>query len=652
MQRLAFGCGSVLTACLLGCGQQTTYQPHTAGTLALTRDDALLYAVDADNRLVAIVDTASGAKVDEVPVGAMPEQIVLGPDDTAYVANRGDRSVSVFRRDAPHAVQTLPVGVEPVGLALSDNGARLYVVNAVSLSDVEHGSLMAIDTASLALQWELMLPPDPRGIALLSDNRAAVSLYRQGDLVEVDLATPSVVKVGTGLKATANRVDSSIPPALVQSFSPRAMNQLLVSGDRSQVYAAVTWSTDRVLNAAQSSTAKSSSSSSNAYGSPNDPQSCTSGAVAGSGIATFKASNLEAMAAPVNACQQPATPEHPPTRLIGLPGVPLQGPVAMVVDHGGTWVYVALRDSDNVAIVPTASSGGTTVKQHVSLGLGSAPTGLALSSDGRTLYVHSSFRHEIRTLVSSGAGSNARVVARPGTMVVAGEVLPPDVIEGRRLFFSASDTRMNNPSTVGVACATCHLEGRDDGHVWNFVEGPRQTPSLAGRKISSTAPFHWGGEHATFAAFLNQTVGSRMGGTGLEPDKQSALLAFIDSLPLPDNPMRLPSPTDAQHRGAEVFQKAGCNGCHAGEAFTTNNFANVGTFVTDGPVKDDLALLSKGLNTPSLLGVARTAPYLHDGSAQTLRDRILRNKALDLHGQTSSLTDAEVSDLVEYLHTL
>jgi DNA-binding beta-propeller fold protein YncE/mono/diheme cytochrome c family protein len=650
MPRLPLGCAPLLTACLLGCGPQPTHEPHSAGTLALTRDDALLYAVDADNRIVARIDTASGAKLGEVPVGAMPEQIVLGPDDTAYVANRGDRTISVFRREAPFEVRTVPVGVEPVGIALSDNGARLYVVNAASLTDVEHGSLMAVDTSSLTVEWELLLPPEPRGIALLNDKRAVVSLYREGHLVEVDLATPNVARVGTGLKAAANKVDSSIPPGLVETFSPRGMNQLLVSPDRTQIYAAVTWASDRVLNAAETTTTHGSSTST--YGNSSDAQACTGGAVATSGIATFKASNLEAMVAPVNSCEQAAAPEHPPTRLVGRPGTPYQGPVAMVVDHGGTWVYVALRESDNVAIVPTASTGGTTVKQQVPLGIGAAPTGLALTSDGRTLYVHSSFQHEVRTLVSSGTGASARVIAQPGAITVANEVLPDKVIEGRRLFFSASDAHMNNPSTVGIACATCHLEGRDDGHVWNFVEGPRQTPSLAGRQISSTAPFHWGGEHTNFTAFLNQTINARMGGTGLEPGKQAALLAFIDSLPLPDNPSRLPTPTDAQVRGEHVFQKAGCDGCHTGASFTNNGFANVGTLVADGPVKDDVALLSNGLNTPSLLGVARTAPYLHDGSAHTLRARILRAKSLDLHGRTSSLTDAEVSDLVEYLHTL
>jgi cytochrome c peroxidase len=75
--------------------------------------------------------------------------------------------------------------------------------------------------------------------------------------------------------------------------------------------------------------------------------------------------------------------------------------------------------------------------------------------------------------------------------------------------------------------------------------------------------------------------------------------------------------------------------------------------VGTGAVLDDASLRPHGgLNTPSILSVARTAPYLHDGSAQTLRSRIMKGKQSDLHGKTSLLSDDEVNDLVAYLKTL
>jgi cytochrome c peroxidase len=106
-------------------------------------------------------------------------------------------------------------------------------------------------------------------------------------------------------------------------------------------------------------------------------------------------------------------------------------------------------------------------------------------------------------------------------------------------------------------------------------------------------------------------------------------------------------------RGRAAYEKAECSTCHSGEAFTDQTFANVGTYVQTGTVVDNVSMLPHGgLNTPSLLGLARTAPYLHDGSALTLKARLLTGKDGDRHGKTSRLSDAEVDDLVSYLKGL
>ena len=111
-------------------------------------------------------------------------------------------------------------------------------------------------------------------------------------------------------------------------------------------------------------------------------------------------------------------------------------------------------------------------------------------------------------------------------------------------------------------------------------------------------------------------------------------------------------PLESLARGKAAFDKGQCATCHTGEALTDNKFANVGTMVAVGNVIDRPEFNLKGLNTPSLLGVGRSGPYLHDGSAPTLRARIMRNKEANLHGQTADLTDGEVGDLVNYLKTL
>jgi cytochrome c peroxidase len=165
-------------------------------------------------------------------------------------------------------------------------------------------------------------------------------------------------------------------------------------------------------------------------------------------------------------------------------------------------------------------------------------------------------------------------------------------------------------------------------------------------------PFHWNGEFKDLLAFMSHTVTRSMGGSGVTPTMEEQVAAFIESQPPADNPHAQLAP-DVAARGQAAFVKAECTSCHVGETLTNNTFADVGTFVRSGPVVDKpSAWPNGGLNTPSLLGLARSAPYLHDGSAPTLKSRLIQGKALDAHGKTSRLTEGEVDDLVAYLLSL
>ncbi|MBS1152299.1 MAG: hypothetical protein H6Q89_3997, partial [Myxococcaceae bacterium] len=365
----------------------------------------------------------------------------------------------------------------------------------------------------------------------------------------------------------------------------------------------------------------------------------------------------------------PQSPERPPMQLnSGNPTIPIQGPRAAVVDSSGQFIYVVNHDSNNVAILNTstplsqqpqqgnlgapspadakgglgASFGFNPVK---TISVGAGPTGIALAKDGRRAWVYNSFDHSL-SLIKSVEG----VLRTVKTVELGKDVLADDVVIGRKLFFGTNDSRMNSLG-VGLSCGTCHLDGREDGHVWNFTTGPRQTPTLAGRMLEQTAPLHWDGEFANMGD-LSHAITNRMGGQGITPQMAKQISAFLASMPAADNPHRVAQTTPAQLRGAQVFTQANCHSCHSGAALTDNGFAKVGTFALQGGVRDDLARLPNGLNTPSLLGLARSAPYLHDGSALTLKARILQGKAENLHGATSQLTPEEVDDLVAYLQTL
>lgn len=683
-----------VAALLAGCNQQVSTYTASSGSLALSNDDSVLYAVDPDSDQLFVVDARSEEVKGAIKVGKHPEKVVVGRDDTIYVANRLDRSVSVIKRGEFAETTRLPTAVEPSGLAI--NGDTLLVVNATMLNDASVGSLMAFDLKSLKLLWETPVGREPRAIAV-TGNKAMVSLYKDGDVATVDLTTHQVVNAKTDTYAKLNQnaltnttqnggfggtgggfVGGEAPPEFFfrqAKLQPRGIEALTVSPDGTQVYASTLLSSDQVLPAtATDPTTKFNPGGGSGYGG----QTCGSGSVATPAVLTFDAEG-RSLATDVSACEG-QTMEGQPAQVLasGNPTMPIQGPAATVVDPTGAFLFVVGKESNNVAILSTNAAstdlnnqnvkggGGAPVdvggapfpgstqffgsgSVHTTVSVGAGPSGIALSRDGKTAWVLNAFDHTISRLERKDG-----IVQAVRTTQFTGETLPNEVVEGRKLFFSAVDSRMSS-QTTGISCASCHLEGREDGHVWNFTDGPRQTPSLAGRMLSKTAPFHWNGEFEGLTQFMATTVNHRMGGVGVSAAMERQIAAFIDAQPTPDNPHRTATLNEQQLRGLAAFAKAQCNTCHKGDTLTDNSFVDVGTFVKDGPLRDDLRrFMHGGLNTPSLLGIARTAPYLHDGSAMTLKERLQRDQLRhnDLHGKVSQLSDAEMDDLVEYLKTL
>jgi cytochrome c553 len=176
-----------------------------------------------------------------------------------------------------------------------------------------------------------------------------------------------------------------------------------------------------------------------------------------------------------------------------------------------------------------------------------------------------------------------------------------------------------------VTCASCHPEGQEDGHVWNFAGvGDRRTQAVSGG-ILGTEPFHWSGDLANFEKLVLETFYGRMAGPAMQPAHLDALAQWIDKVPRPKGLV----PADPM---------VGCAGCHGGEKMTNN-----GTFdVETGGV----------FQVPSLLGLGFRAPYMHQGCAQTLADRFAFCGGGAAHGNVSGLTVEGLQDLIAYLDTL
>jgi YVTN family beta-propeller protein len=627
---------------------------RSSGSLALSSDDALLYAVDTDTGTLNVIDTKSNTKLTDVKVGASPVRVVVGSDDTIYVANRGSRSVSVVRKGDWSVAKTLDVGIEPSGLALTHDGKLLLVTSAASLGSNQTGLLTAFDTATLQAKWELAVGEEPRSVAVVSGDRALVTLFKKGEVVAVDLNTVKVVQGSIGIYNAANTATTSTGYyGGFSSFRPRAMNDLIVTPDGTRAFAPTVWAREDAI-------AKKPSIAGGYYGGGGP---CNIGAVATAGIVTIDVTQaatpkVDDLTSCYSRGTTNATFDFPTSALAPSDSsFPVQGPTVGTMDTSGSFVFVVNRESKNVAVLPAArrtgddltyDRTGTSIRNTVNVGNGA--DGIAVSQDGLHAYVYNQFDHSIDVIMATGRGSGAALAKTATIADVAREMLTPELAAGRRLFFDATDTRMSSAQTV-VACSNCHLDGLEDGHVWQFPDGPRQTPALAGRHLLATAPYHWSGEFDTLPKFNTHTITERMGGSGLTDGDAQKLDLFIDQLPGPDNGLRTAMSSDLLTRGRAAFEKAGCQSCHAGTLFTNNSNAEVGTVDRAAANPDNGMVLTNGFNVPSLLGVGRSAPYLHDGSQATLEDRIFSNTG-DRHGTTSVLSQPEKNDLVAYLKSL
>lgn len=256
------------------------------------------------------------------------------------------------------------------------------------------------------------------------------------------------------------------------------------------------------------------------------------------------------------------------------------------------------------------------------------PSGVAVTSDGVVL-VYSQFEHAVE--VRKGE-TQTRVS-------IGNDPLPPDVSRGRRLFYAA-----NNPalSSGGLSCGGCHPDGRDDGLVWFLANGPRQTPTLAGRLV---APFNWTGTHRTIEGNVAQTI-TRLGGTGLPISDVDAIAAFVQRgihAPAAEPPTTEPA-ADLVARGREVFNNAGnCASCHD----PARNFTDGQPHELGGLGADERERM---FDTPSLRYLRGSGPFFHDGRYQTLRELLTDARAR--MGTIGSLSAPDVDALEAYLLTL
>ena len=385
-------------------------------------------------------------------------------------------------------------------------------------------------------------------------------------------------------------------------------------------------------------------------------------------------SSFDANAKPTLAWRMIAAPHK-----LGTPSRPVvvheiagtQGGAPVSTSQGGYGSpTVSLTDCGSSIITSAISPGDGTLLQ--------APTQLVLpvdiaTSDGSTYAVVAAGNGHTSALpqmfILGPSGNNGLCAGVPDAMFAIGQPIAVASLPGGRylvqsrepaqleFFVPSSDTDpvpaiislgassredtghaiFHANSGAGIACASCHGEGGDDGHVWTFdQEGSRRTPSLRGT-LDGTAPYHWNGEMADISKLSDAVMTGRMNGPSLDPPQKANLQSWLFALPALPAPSGLDAATVA--RGKAIFEgtDAGCTSCHSGARFTNSATVDVGT--------------GDAFQVPSLIGVSARAPFLHDGCAATLNDRFGACGGAK-HGNTSSLSAASITDLVTYLQSL
>ena len=191
------------------------------------------------------------------------------------------------------------------------------------------------------------------------------------------------------------------------------------------------------------------------------------------------------------------------------------------------------------------------------------------------------------------------------------------------------------------SCNGCHPgDARTDGMNWDLLNdgigNPKNCKSMLYAHLTPPAMISGirpDAETAVRAGFVHIQFAQ------VAPERTLAVDEYLKSLePLPSPYLVKGELSENARKGAEVFKRSNCDYCHSGPLYTDMEMHRIGENEFE-----------KGWDTPTLKEVWRTAPYLHDGTAESI-DVLLRVKK---HGLESiRLKKKEIKHLIEYINSL
>ena len=591
-------------------------QYKTPQNLAFHPDGGELYVTCEAANSVAVIDVAARAKVAEIPVGGQPNDVTFHPDGRwAYVSNRLDDTVSVIDVATREVVAAIPVGDEPHGVLTDREGRLLYVLNTSidSVSVINTRSLREIKRLEASRNpWALAMSPDGSQI-LVTNALSRIVPFREPPLSEVTVIDTERAVVeyrrevpdanlmvgvdwhpsGEYALATLNRTKNMVPMTrLMQGWT-------ITNG------LAVVWRDGRVDQV-----------------------------------------------------------------LLDEPTMGFPDPTGVAITHDGNFALVTSSGSNRIAVVDlqklismlqqaTDEQRERVLPNHMGkatefvikhLATRDCPRGIRIAPDGRTAWVADALDDSLGIIDLQQMEFVARVdLGGPQEITQARY--------GERLFHNAKITFQR-----AFTCASCHPDGHVDGLTYDIEAdglGVNPVDNRTLRGIHDTAPFKWEGTNPS----LSRQCGARLSVfftrvQPFNPEELAAVDHYICTIPRPPNRYRPLGAelTEAQRRGKMMFERtrnnAGeiipklgrCITCHPPPMYTDRRLHDVGT--------QNWLDTHSVFDTPHLNNIYDSAPYLHNGMAETLEEIWTTYNGEDKHGVTNDMTKDQLNDLIEYLKTL
>jgi mono/diheme cytochrome c family protein len=552
--------------------------PISGGTLAVT-SEGLAVASDPERDRVSIVDLATEEVITvALSSGDEPGRVIEGSDGTVHVVLRGAGALLTLDTADGSVVERRDVCPEPRGVALHAAEGRLYVACV-------DGTLVDMPEVPGAAVNQQRIEADLRDV-VVSGGNVLVSTFRSAELI------------------AATGVTGRNAPGTIGEFQPHVAWRTVTGplGEVVMLHQLATTAPVPIEPTVPDDVGRPDGGG-DGGGSPYGGGGFCDPGVNQPAISIFSGTGVTTMPHP-SAALAVDVAMSPDGQFVAMatPGAGPDGAMASVVfaqDGGGCF-----GGEFGPGSVPGGISGDSQVT--------------AVAWDGSSRLIMQS-REPAGILVQTG---NEPMSPTFKTIDLGGE---SKFDTGHELF--------HRQTSAGVSCASCHPDGTDDGHVWNFEQlGPRRTQPLD-VGLRDTAPFHWDGDMNSFGTLVEEVFNHRMGGHRQSAARTDSFANWLFELKRPA--VAAPVELSVADQGKGLFAAYACTACHSGDRLSNN--ATVTIWDAD-------------LQVPSLRRVSTRAPFMHDGRSRTLDEAVW--DMLDSTVEGHHATTAEVAAISEYLRTL